>query len=176
MIGFFYLVMFCMEGLAFWYGAQLIIEDHYTVAQKIIVFSGSIMGAFCLSQLGTSMESIMGGQTAAHPIFEVLDRVPKIDTQSPDGVKLNLDSVNGNVQFKDVHFTYPARQEQKILKNVSFSVEAGKTTALVGQSGCGKSTAFHLMKRFYDPDEGVITLDGKDLKEMVLNNNTIYEN
>jgi ABC-type multidrug transport system fused ATPase/permease subunit len=80
-----------------------------------------------------------------------------------------LSDSKGLVEFKDVEFTYPGRLDQQVLKKVSFQVEAGKTTALCGQSGCGKSTTFALLKRFYDIQGGSITLDGVDLKEINVN-------
>ena len=163
-IGLLYFTMFCSYGLAFWYGGKLIIEEDYTVGQKLIVFFGVILGAFGLSQFGQNAEYLATAQTAAHTVYEIIDRVPTIDTQSDEGKM--MDTVDGVVEFKDVDFTYPARLDQQVLKKVSFKVEAGKTTAFCGQSGCGKSTCFQLLKRFYDTEQGAVLIDGVDIKEI----------
>lgn len=64
--------------------------------------------------------------------------------------------IKGTVEFKRVQFVYPTRPDVRVLRNLSFKIEAGKTLALVGESGCGKSTAISLIERFYDPISGVI--------------------
>lgn len=73
------------------------------------------------------------------------------------------------LEFKNINFKYPSRPELEVLRNFSCVIEAGKTTALVGPSGSGKSTLIQMIERFYDPDEGTVTLDGKDLKSFNLN-------
>ena len=87
----------------------------------------------------------------------------KIDSSSKDGYK--SDSLTGRIAFKNVQFNYPARKDVKILQGLDLEIDCGKTVALVGPSGCGKSTCVQLIQRFYDPDEGVVFLDGKDMKE-----------
>ncbi|KIH63407.1 hypothetical protein ANCDUO_06291 [Ancylostoma duodenale] len=72
----------------------------------------------------------------------------------------------GAIQFKDIHFSYPSRPDVKVLKGISFQVEAGEKVALVGSSGSGKSTLTALLLRFYDPDSGAIYLDGDNLKQL----------
>lgn len=67
-----------------------------------------------------------------------------------------MQELTGNVEFEDVHFCYPARPDVKILKGLTFSIKAGETVALVGESGCGKSTVISLLERFYDPISGSI--------------------
>ena len=108
--------MFCSYGLAFWYGAKLIVEEDYTVGQKLIVFFGVILGAFGLSQFGQNAEYMATGQTAAFTVFEVIDRVPPIDTQSDQGKKVLPADIVGKIEFKDVKFTYPARADHQVLK------------------------------------------------------------
>ena len=151
-IGFFFLAMFCVYAIAFWYGAELVISDGYDVGTKLIVFFGAIIGGFGLSQFGQNMEYLGTAQAAAHSVFEIIDRVPEIDVYSTEGKK--LEKIVGTITFKDVKFTYPARPEQEVLKGVSFTAEASKTTALCGSSGCGKSTCFQLIQRFYDAVDG----------------------
>ena len=114
--------MFCSYGLAFWYGAKLSVEDDYTFGQIFTVFFAVMLGAFGLSQLGQNAEYIATAQTAAHTVYEIIDRVPPIDTQSNEGKILDK-GVKGVVEFKNVHFTYPAREDQEVLTDVSFQVK-----------------------------------------------------
>ena len=78
----------------------------------------------------------------------------------------SLDSVEGNIKFENVHFAYPSRRDQPVCQGYNLTVEAGATVALVGASGSGKSTAVSLVERFYDPDSGVVTLDGVNLRDL----------
>lgn len=75
----------------------------------------------------------------------------------------------GDIEFKNVGFKYPSREEVKILEQMSFSVKSGQTVALVGPSGCGKSTCIQLMQRFYDPLSGLINIDGLNIQDYNLN-------
>lgn len=104
------------------------------------------------------------GTVAASRVFEVIERVPDIDPYSPKGRKLT--SVKGKIEFKDVTFAYPSRPMAQILCSLNLVIPHSKTLALVGASGGGKSTIFALVERFYDPIEGLITLDGYDLKTL----------
>ena len=79
--------------------------------------------------------------------------------------RLGPRSVLGKIEFKDVWFRYPTRKGEFVLKGLSLTIEPNESVALVGESGCGKSTFVNLMMRFYDPDFGQILLDGVDIKE-----------
>jgi ATP-binding cassette subfamily B (MDR/TAP) protein 1 len=87
-----------------------------------------------------------------------------IDSSSDKG--MTPSSVTGDIVFRNIRFAYPARPEVDVFKYFSLKIEAGKTLALVGASGEGKSTAVGLMERFYDPDFGSVSLDGVDLKDL----------
>ena len=102
--------------------------------------------------------------TAAERVFEVLDRLPRIDPDArPDGV---LDSVRGEVELRDVRFAYPSAPSNVVCDGYSLRVEAGQLVALCGPSGSGKSTFIQLVERFYDPQSGVVMLDGVDVREL----------
>lgn len=74
--------------------------------------------------------------------------------------------MDGLIQFKDVNFCYPTRPEVKVLKGVNMKVEPGQTVALVGQSGCGKSTVISLLQRFYDPESGeIVSINSRNDRE-----------
>ena len=87
--------------------------------------------------------------------------MPQIDASSNDGIVLK--NIDGNVDFEQVRFRYPTRKDAEVLQGLSLAVRAGQTVALVGHSGCGKSTCIQLLERFYDPDSGQVQLDGKDI-------------
>ena len=93
-------------------------------------------------------------------------QVPPIDSLSDEGVIPN--HIEGKVEFKDVTFAYPTRPDTVVMNNISVEANVSKTLALVGPSGSGKSTTVQLIQRFYDPDEGTVLLDGKDLRHLNL--------
>jgi len=94
--------------------------------------------------------------------------VPDIDADSPEGKVLSQDEVKGHIQFENVHFRYPTRPGVRVLRDLSLTVEPGTYVALVGASGCGKSTTIQLIERFYDPLSGQVLLDGNPVNELNL--------
>ena len=94
------------------------------------------------------------GKIAAAHIFKRLDRIPKIIINPLTGDKPK--TCLGNVQYRDIYFNYPTRPNAKILRGLSFQVTKGQTVAIVGSSGCGKSTCIQLLERFYDCDNGEV--------------------
>jgi ATP-binding cassette subfamily B (MDR/TAP) protein 1 len=103
---------------------------------------------------------------AATRIFDRINRVPLIDGEDTKG--LVLDNIRGEIEFEYVKFTYPSRPDSIVLKDFNLKIGAGKTVALVGASGSGKSTAIALVQRFYDADDGVVRIDGVDIKSLQL--------
>ena len=102
------------------------------------------------------MGAFAKAKVAAAKIFRIIDHKPGIDRNNESG--LELESVTGLVELKNVDFSYPSRPEVRILNNFSLNVPAGKTIALVGSSGSGKSTVVSLIERFYDPTSGTSNL------------------
>ncbi|KAE8278616.1 Bile salt export pump ATP-binding cassette sub-family B member 11 [Larimichthys crocea] len=161
--GYIWLIIFLCYGLAFWYGSSLVIDtEEYTPGTLLQVFFGVLIAAMNLGQASPCLEAFAAGRGAATIIFETIDREPEIDCLSEAGYK--LDRVKGDIEFHNVTFHYPSRPEVKILDQVSVAVNSGETTAFVGPSGAGKSTAIQLIQRFYDPKEGMVTLDGHDIR------------
>uniref|UniRef100_A0A669DL37 Bile salt export pump n=1 Tax=Oreochromis niloticus TaxID=8128 RepID=A0A669DL37_ORENI len=160
--GFMWLVIFLCYGLAFWYGSSLVVDTkEYTPGTLLQVFFGVLIAAMNLGQASPCLEAFASGRGAATIIFETIDR-PEIDCLSEAGYK--LDRVKGDIEFHNVTFHYPSRPEVKILDQLNVVVKSGETTAFVGPSGAGKSTAIQLIQRFYDPKEGMVTLDGHDIR------------
>lgn len=79
-----------------------------------------------------------------------------------------LDDIRGDIELRDIYFSYPARPDEQIFSGFSLSIPSGTTTALVGQSGSGKSTVISLIERFYDPQAGEVLIDGINLREYQL--------
>ena len=98
-------------------------------------------------------------------MMEVIDRTPLIDGLSTEGIVPNS-ATSGNIIFQDIDFSYPSRPYIKACNHFDLSINSGETIALVGQSGCGKSTVINLLLRFYDPQSGAILLDGNKLSDL----------
>uniref|UniRef100_A0A6Q2XFI1 Bile salt export pump n=1 Tax=Esox lucius TaxID=8010 RepID=A0A6Q2XFI1_ESOLU len=161
--GFMWLVIFLCYSLAFWYGSSLVVDAHeYTPGTLLQVFFGVLIAAMNLGQASSCLEAFAAGRGAATIIFETIDREPEIDCLSEAGYR--LDKVKGDIEFHNITFRYPSRPDVVILDQLSVAVKSGETTAFVGPSGAGKSTAVQLIQRFYDPNEGMVTLDGHDIR------------
>ncbi|XP_072010360.1 ATP-dependent translocase ABCB1 isoform X8 [Engystomops pustulosus] len=163
-IGFAFLMIYASYALAFWYGTTLIIQGEYTIGSVLTVFFSVIFGAFAAGQTSPNIEAFSNARGAAYAVFNIIDNVPKIDSFSTAGYK--PDKIKGDIQFTNVKFTYPSRPDIQVLKGLNLMVPSGQTVALVGSSGCGKSTTVQLIQRFYDPDEGTITIDGQDIRNL----------
>ena len=103
-------------------------------------------------------------KSAAQKIFSVFDQDTKISDPQEKGIILNLEKFIGKIEFRDVWFRYPTRKNDWVLKGLNLTINPNETIALVGESGCGKTTMVSLLMRFYDPDFGEIFIDGVELK------------
>ncbi|XP_020285602.1 ATP-binding cassette sub-family B member 8, mitochondrial isoform X1 [Pseudomyrmex gracilis] len=117
-----------------------------------------------LSQLSVLFGTFVRGQSAGARVFQYLDIPPS--PMMTGGDIITDQSMAGNIVFKDVKFSYPTRPDHVILKNFNLHIPAGKTVAIVGTSGNGKSTVAALLERFYDVDEGSITIDNRDIRSL----------
>ncbi|XP_074659631.1 ATP-dependent translocase ABCB1-like [Tubulanus polymorphus] len=163
--GYLYFIIFGAFALAFWYGAKLVREENFSAGTILMVFFGVLFGAMSLGNALPNIEAFSKAQAAAATIYDIIDLVPEIDSSSTEGTKPNID---GNIEFSDVSFRYPSRPECKILSGFSMDVKVGQTVALVGSSGCGKSTTVNLLQRFYDAEGGSVKIDGVDVRDMNL--------
>ncbi|WP_099121279.1 lipid A ABC transporter ATP-binding protein/permease MsbA [Xenorhabdus sp. KK7.4] len=133
-----------------------------TAGKITVVFSSMIALMRPLKSLTNVNAQFQRGMAACQTLFTILD----MEQEKDDG-KREIKKAKGDLEFRDVTFCYPTK-ESPALKNISMTVPAGKTIALVGRSGSGKSTIANLLTRFYDVSEGGISLDGHDLREYTL--------
>ncbi|THH28698.1 hypothetical protein EUX98_g5479 [Antrodiella citrinella] len=162
----FFFIIYSAYALAFSFGTTLINEGHATAGIVINVFLAILIGSFSLALLAPEMQAITHGRGAAAKLYATIDRVPTIDSASPDGLK--PEKCLGEITLENVDFNYPSRPDVPIVKNLSINFPAGKTAALVGASGSGKSTVISLVERFYDPMSGSVKLDGVDVRDLNL--------
>ncbi|CAN8253935.1 unnamed protein product [Cochlearia groenlandica] len=160
------IVIFCTYALAVWYGGKMILEKGYTGGQVLIIIFAVLTGSMSLGQASPCLSAFAAGQAAAYKMFETIKRNPVIDASDPTGKV--LDDIRGDIELKDVNFSYPARPDEQIFRGFSLSISSASTVALVGQSGSGKSTVVSLIERFYDPQSGEVRIDGINLKEFQL--------
>lgn len=156
--------------LVYWLAGYLIIAhgDRSLTLGKIVAFTGLQARLFFpMTGLLSAQVEIMSSFALFERIFEYLDM--KRDIQdTPDAKPLVPSSIAGHVRFDKVYFKYEDDQPDWTLSDISFSAEAGQLVALVGPSGAGKTTLTYLIPRLYDPDQGSVSLDGIDLRDIKL--------
>ncbi|KAF8393446.1 hypothetical protein HHK36_021690 [Tetracentron sinense] len=160
-------------GLAFaiwaflaWYGSHLVMYKGESGGRIYAAGIAFVLSGLSLGMALPDLKHFTEASVAATRIFARIDRIPAIDGEDMKG--LVLDQVCGELEFENVKFTYPSRPESIVLKDFNLKVEAGKTVALVGASGSGKSTVIALIQRFYDADDGIVKIDGVDIKSLQL--------
>ncbi|WCJ20878.1 ABC transporter family protein [Euphorbia peplus] len=155
-------LMSCTWALDFWYGGKLISKGYISSKALFETFMILVSTGRVIADAGSMTTDLAKGADAVGSVFEVLDRCTKIEPEDPEGYK--PEKIMGNVELRDVDFAYPARPNVMIFRGFSIKIESGKSTALVGQSGSGKSTIIGLIERFYDPVRGSVKIDGRDIK------------
>lgn len=160
------LTLLCM-ALGFWYGGTLIASHQLSLLQFFIAFTAIIFGAQSAGTIFSFAPDMGKARSAANDLKVLFDRKPSIDPWSKDGEHCH--QVHGSIEFRDVHFRYPTRPEQPVLRGLNLTVKPGQYVALVGASGCGKSTTIALLERFYDPLAGGVYVDGKEISSLNLN-------
>ncbi|CAI2355953.1 unnamed protein product [Caenorhabditis sp. 36 PRJEB53466] len=156
---------YCTYGVAFWFGAYQISNDpHIDRGTVFTVFFAMFSGSNALGLAFNHWANFRSGCAAASTVLRVINTHPTIDPYSKTGIHVN--NTRGAISFQNVHFRYPSRKDVPVLNGLSLTVKSGEKIALVGSSGCGKSTIINLLLRFYDPTKGKVTLDGQDLTEV----------
>jgi ATP-binding cassette subfamily B (MDR/TAP) protein 1 len=160
------LIMYSVLAGFFWIGAEIVVYYEGDISPA------SVMSAIMILMLGTmnagasaSSAPDMGRANASvDKVYGVLDHQSTIDAVADDNnkekVRLDLSKIKGQIEFEDVWFRYPTRKEDFVLRGLNLKINPSESCALVGESGCGKSTFINLVMRFYDPAHGRILLDG----------------
>ncbi|CAD1474199.1 unnamed protein product, partial [Heterotrigona itama] len=157
-------------ALSLYYGGSLVATEGLSYQNVIKVSEALIFGSWMLGQALAFAPNFNTAKISAGRIFQLLDRVPEI-TSPPDSEDKDLDwKADGLIQFSKVEFHYPTRPEMHILQGLNLIVKPGQMVALVGQSGCGKSTCIQLLQRLYDPISGTVTMDRRDISSVSLRN------
>jgi ATP-binding cassette subfamily B (MDR/TAP) protein 1 len=159
--------IFLCFALGFWYGGTLIGKREYDMFQFFLCFMSIIFGAQSAGTIFSFAPDMGKAHHAAQELKTLFDNKPSIDTWSETGE--TIDNVDGTIEFRDVHFRYPTRPEQPVLRGLNLTIRPGQYVALVGASGCGKSTTIALLERFYDPLAGGIFVDGKEISTLNVN-------
>ena len=153
-----------------WYGLHMVHMENIEPGTGISMgdlLSFAIYSAILGVSFGGSAELFSQLQKsigATENLMDILEEpTENISSETPNKIE-----IKGNLSFNNVNFSYPSRRDIQVLKDISFSVESGKQIAFVGPSGAGKSTIAGLIFRFYDPDSGTITIDGKNIKDYPL--------
>ncbi|KAF1313678.1 Multidrug resistance protein abc superfamily, partial [Globisporangium splendens] len=156
--------MYISIAFLFWLGGKWVAEKTITFEDMFMVMMVLVMSTFAVGLAAQNLTDSSKAKKAAQNVFQIIDRVPAIDSSAPTGdIPTTL---KGEIEFHDVAFTYPSRPDAQIYRSYSLKVASGQTVALVGASGSGKSTAIALLERFYDPSAGIVTLDGKNIRDI----------
>ncbi|CAA3031650.1 ABC transporter B family member 15-like [Olea europaea subsp. europaea] len=153
----------CSVALIFWYGGNLMNGGLLSSKNLFLVFFILMSTGKTVADAGTMTSDLSKGSNAIKSTFAILDRNSEIDPNDPEGSKITK-RLTGRIELRNVFFSYPSRSEQMIFQGLNLKIEAGKTVALVGQSGSGKSTVLGLIERFYDPIKGSVLIDDHDVK------------
>ncbi len=150
-------------ALVIWYGGHQVLVGETTPGAFFSFFTAMLMAYRPLKTVSSMNSGIQMGLAATERFYAALDQKPTI-TDKPNA--LEIKNIRGNIKFENVTFQY---NDNKIaLNNVNLEIPAGKTIALVGHSGGGKSTTMNMILRFYDPNSGRILLDGIDIKDLAI--------
>ena len=157
----------CLFGVAIYYATYLTRTECIAPGTVIQSLMALITSTFALGQAGPFLKDLAEARGAALKIFEIIEKRPEIETYRKKN-RNRIDNFQGQISFRNVYFSYPQRKQITILKGLNMDLEAGKTIALCGSSGGGKSTVIQLLQRFYDPTSGVITIDGENIEDLEL--------
>ena len=168
--GTFMLCLTASYGLNYWLGSVLVDREvtntnmgrSYNLQDIVTIFFAIVNGGTSMGHISPCLKALAVGKEAAVAIYSIIERQSKIPLSEPSGIQ--PESIEGDIEFVDVKFSYPSRSETPILTGLNLKIPKGKKVALVGETGCGKSTTIQLLERYYDPLAGEVRIDGKDIR------------
>ncbi|CAN1127328.1 ABC transporter B family member 13 [Linum perenne] len=160
------LLCFCSYALGLWYASIVIKDKHSNFGHVMKSYLILVVTSFGTAETLAMAPDIVKGSQALASVFSILNRKTAIENDVA-GSRV-VEHVKGDIELRKVSFRYPARPEVTIFDKLSLKVSAGKSLAVVGHSGSGKSTIISLILRFYDPFSGSVLIDGWDIKTLNL--------
>ncbi|CAF3865810.1 unnamed protein product, partial [Rotaria sordida] len=153
-------------GFLYWCALVLVEKKELALDYIIMVFGLAVFSLQALKAMGIISRRLAASVSAAERFFDLFDRKPAIDNASTEGQELV--DFRGEIKFDQVKFIYPARPISIVLNNFQLNIKPSQRVALIGASGCGKSTVIQLLERFYDVTSGQLLLDGIDIRQLNL--------
>ncbi|CAF3698457.1 unnamed protein product, partial [Adineta steineri] len=166
MFGLFWTLSPLTLGLLYWRTLILVENNEIDISDVVIVSAFAMFALESLRIVGMLAPRMGASFAAAHAFFDLFDRIPTIDNGSDKGQELT--NFSGETEFNQVKFIYPSRPTVLVHNKLQLSIKSGQRIALVGASGCGKSTIVQLLERFYDVTHGQLTVDGVDIRKLNL--------
>lgn len=153
-------------GLGFWQGSTFLRKGELDLNQVVTTLMAVMTGSFNVGAIGPNLESFIDAAGRNAKLLEIIDRDAPIDYTDTRGLKPA--HAEGHLRLEEIKLIYPSRPDVTVIKNLSLDFPAGKTTAVIGPSGSGKSSIIGLIERFYSPVQGRIYLDGHDISTLNL--------
>ena len=154
-----------MIAILIFYSGKLIMNEQLSLNNFFSFLAAMMLAYQPVKSLATINVGVGQGMSAAKRILPIIDNKNLID---PNEDKSIIDFKNGDIEFKDINFNYSSNQENKVLNKINIKINGKKMTALVGQSGSGKSSLLSLIPRIYDPKSGILEIDGQNIKNVNL--------
>ena len=151
-----------------WLGANAVMQERMSAGLLTQFMLYAAIVAASTGVLAEVLGDVQRAAGAAERLLELIDTKPTIVSGSSRLLSSETNASGSQLSFDAVSFRYPSRPDEQALDNLSFTIEAGETVALVGPSGSGKTTLLQLLMRFYDPDAGLITLDKQPIDQLSL--------
>ena len=154
-----------MIAILIFYSGKLIMNEQLSLNNFFSFLAAMMLAYQPVKSLATINVGVGQGMSAAKRILPIIDNKNLIDQNEDKSI---IDFKNGDIEFKDINFNYSSNQENKVLNKINIKINGKKMTALVGQSGSGKSSLLSLIPRIYDPKSGILEIDGQNIKNVNL--------